>query len=80
MDKIVREVAVMEFGQLLNVNENEAQRDQSGKLEITFQSASDGGLLGSPTRRRPAGMTGKDIGGERDIHGGLQATSRPGRC
>jgi hypothetical protein len=57
MDKIVREVAVMEFGQLLNVNENEAQRDQSGKLEITFQSASDGGLLGSPSMINPADAT-----------------------
>jgi hypothetical protein len=47
MDKILHGFAVMEFGQLLNINENEAQLDQSGKLEITFESSSDGGLLSS---------------------------------
>ena len=47
MDKIVHGIAVMEFGQLLNINENEAQMAQSGTLEITFTSSTDGGLLGS---------------------------------
>jgi hypothetical protein len=54
LDRVVHEVAVMEFGQLLNVNENEAQLNQSGKLEITFQSTSDGGFMGSPTTISPA--------------------------
>jgi hypothetical protein len=47
MDRILHEIAVMEFGELLNLNENETQLSQSGKLEITFESSSDGGLLGS---------------------------------
>src|SRR5580704_15794576 len=49
MDRIVHEIAVMEFGQLLNINENEAQVNQSGKMEITFESSSEGGFLGSPS-------------------------------
>ena len=47
MDKILQGIAVMEFGQLLNINENESQLNQCGKLEITFDSSTDGGLLGS---------------------------------
>jgi hypothetical protein len=47
MDKIVHEIAVMEFGQLLNLNEDKAQLAQCGKMEITFESSTDGGLMGS---------------------------------
>jgi len=57
MDKIVYEMADMEFGQLLNINENQAQIDRSGKLEITFQSSSDGGLLSSESSISPADST-----------------------
>jgi hypothetical protein len=53
MDKIVHELAVMEFGQLLNINENESQLNQSGRMEITFQSSSEGGFLGSPSTISP---------------------------
>ena len=47
MDKIVHEIAVMEFGQLLNLNEDKAQLAQCGKMEITFETSTDGGLMGS---------------------------------
>ena len=57
MDKIVHEIAVMEFGQLLNINENETQINQSGQLEITFESTSDGGLLGSSSSISSANST-----------------------
>jgi hypothetical protein len=54
MDKILHEIAVMEFGQLLNINENETLLKQCGKLEITFASSSDGGLLSSSSEISPA--------------------------
>jgi hypothetical protein len=57
MDKIVHELAVMEFGELLNINENESQLNQSGKMELTFETTSDGGFLGSPTTISPAATT-----------------------
>jgi uncharacterized protein YceK len=57
MDKIVHELAVMEFSQLLDINENESQVAQSGKMEITFQSSSEGGFLGSPSTISPADAT-----------------------
>jgi hypothetical protein len=46
MDRILHEIAVAEYSQLLNINEDETQIDRGGKLEITFASASDGGILG----------------------------------
>lgn len=57
MDKILHEMAVMEFGQLLNINENETQVAQSGRLEIIFESSSDGGLLGDSSAIGPADAT-----------------------
>jgi hypothetical protein len=57
MDKIVHEIAVIEFSQLLNINESETRLNQSGKLEITFQSSTDGGLLGSSSTISSANST-----------------------
>ena len=57
MDKIVHEIAVMEFSPLLNINESETQLNQSGKLEITFQTSTDGGLLGSSSTISSANAT-----------------------
>ena len=57
MDKILQGIAVMEFGQLLNINENEAQMNQCGKLEITFTSTTDGGVLGSSSTISSANST-----------------------
>ncbi len=47
MDKILYKIAVMEFGQLLNIDKNGTQIDQRGRLEITFANTSEGGLLDS---------------------------------
>jgi hypothetical protein len=57
LDKILHEFAVMEFGQLLNINEDESQVSRSGKLEILFESSSDGGLLSSSSAVSPADST-----------------------
>jgi len=47
----------MEFGQLLNINENESQLNRCGKLEITFTSTTDGGLFGSSSTISSADST-----------------------
>jgi hypothetical protein len=47
MDKIVYEIAVMEFGRLLDINESENQIDQNGRLEFTFASTSQSAFIGS---------------------------------
>jgi hypothetical protein len=49
MDKIVYEIAVMELGQLLHINEREDQIDQNGRIEITFASTSQSAFLASST-------------------------------
>jgi len=57
MDKILHEIAVMEFGQLLNINEYQTQAAPSGRLEILFESSSDGGLLAASSAIGPADST-----------------------
>jgi hypothetical protein len=57
LDRMVHELAVREFGQLLNINENEALFARCGKLEITFASSTDGGLLGSASAISSADAT-----------------------
>ena len=49
MDRIVYEIAVMELGQLLDINEKEDQIDQNGKIEITFASTSQSAFIASAT-------------------------------
>jgi hypothetical protein len=78
MDKMVHEIAVMEFGQLLNVNENENQLSQCGKLEITFESTTDGGLLGSSSTISSANSTGVGwYDGDRYLGGTGYASGTP---
>jgi hypothetical protein len=57
MDKLLHEMAVVEFGQLLSINENETQLDQNGRLEIIFESSSEGGLLSPESAVSPANST-----------------------
>src|SRR5206468_205108 len=51
------EIAVMELGQLLDINEKEDQIDQSGRVEITFASTSQSSFVSSGTTVSSANAT-----------------------
>jgi len=49
LDKIIYEIAYLEIGQLIDINEKEDLIGQSGKLEITFTSTPESAFIGSGT-------------------------------